>query len=284
MICSEILRTLHFLGKVMLNRITLLVPLALLFSPVALAGSVIEIDTVQHITSPPLTGTIRISTQGRKTRLDIDSGNGDSSALIYDGDKDEMMVFDHAQKKYFVMTKEQMNAMAVQVSDAMKQMEEALAAMPPEQRKMAEQMMAGRMPAAQPEKPASTVNKAGGSDTIAGFDCENYEVISEGRRVRQMCVASWDDIDGGRESADAFMDFAGFFSDMREAFSEMGDMSAQQEMFGHLESLGGYPVLSRDYDEAGALSGESRVTTARSESIDPSAFTPPAGYQLQPMY
>jgi hypothetical protein len=267
----------------MLNRITLLLPFTLLLSPVVLAGSIIEIDTVQHITSPPLTGTIRISTQGRKTRLDIDAGNGDTSALIFDGDKDEMMMLDHAEQRYFVMTKEQIKAMAVQVTGAMKQMEEALAAMPPEQRKMAEQMMAGRMPDAQPEKPASTVNKAGGTDTISGFDCENYDVISEGRRIRQMCVTSWDDIDGGRESADAFMDFADFFSSMREAFSGMGEMSSQQDMFGHLKSLGGYPVLSRDYDEAGALIGESRVTTARSESIDASAFAPPAGYQLQSM-
>jgi len=268
----------------MINRITLLLPLTLFLSQAALAGSIIEIDTVQHLTSPPLAGTVRISTQGRKTRLDIDVGNGDSSALIFDGDRNEMMMLDHSEKRYFVMTEEQMKAMAVQVSEAMKQMEATLAAMPPEQRKMAEQMMAGRMPASQPAQPASTVNKIGGGDTISGFECENYEVVSEGRRVRQMCVTSWDDIDGGRESADAFMDFADFFSGMREAFSGMGDMSVQQDMFGHLKSLGGYPVLSRDYDEAGALSGESRVTSARSESVDASAFTPPAGYQLQAMY
>ncbi len=272
------------LGNVMLNRILFTLCFSILSVPASYAGSVIEIETVEHLTNSSLAGTVRISTQGQKTRLDIQSSGGDSTALIFDGAREEMMILEHREQKYFVMTREQLDAMAVQVSDAMKQMDAALAAMPPEQRAMAKQMMRSRMPAAQPARAASNVSKSGGSDTVVGYDCENYEVRSEGRKVREMCVTPWDDIEGGRESADAFVAFADFFSNMREAFSGMGEMSTQQDMFEHLKSLGGYPVLSREFDEAGALSGESRMTSARSENLDASVFTAPAGYQKQSIY
>lgn len=259
----------------------------LTISSLCFAGSVIEIETRELQSDPPIAGTVKISSQGLMTRMDIDSmGGGGSATMIFNGNTDELMVFEPESMKYFVMTRQQMDAMAVQMSSAMQQMEAALAAMPPEQRAMAEQMMQGQRPTAQPARPATTVSKSGGGDTVAGHDCENYSVSSEGRTIRDMCVTDWDDIDGSREVADALTDFAEFFSSMREAISGLGgmtDVGRQQDMFEHLKAMGGYPVLSRDYDSSGAVVSESRLTSARQENIDAGVFLPPAGYQKQEM-
>lgn len=261
--------------------------LSLAITSLVHAGSVIEFETRDLQSNPPIAGTVVISSQGSMTRMDvISAASGGSATMIFNGSTDELTILEPGEMRYFVMTRAQMDAMAVQMTAAMKQMEASLAAMPPEQRAMAEKMMQGRMPAPQPSRPASTVSKSGGSDTVAGHDCENYVVNSGGRKIRDMCVTDWDEIDGGRDVADALMEFADFFASMRESFSGMGgmaDVSQQQDMFEHLKALGGYPVLSRDYDETGAVTSESRVTSARQENVDESIFRPPPGYQKQEM-
>ena len=272
----------------MLFRLSLVTASCFLLASVSHAGSVIEFETIEHAAGSPLSGTVKLSTQGSMTRLDIDSTGGDAG-LIFDAGKGELIVLDHADMKFYVMTREQMDAMAVQVSDAMRQMEEALAAMPPEQRAIAEQMMKGRMPQQAPTEagPASTISKTGSSGSVAGLDCDNYEVSEAGRKIRDMCVAPWDEIDGGRESTDAMMAIADFFSGIRDAVTAAGGMTAldhQQEMFAHMKDLNGFPVSSKSFDDAGALTSESRLISSESVDLVPGDFAPPAGFKEQEMF
>jgi hypothetical protein len=272
----------------LLFRLSLVFAPAFLLATLSHAGSIIEFETIEHATGSPLSGTVKLSTQGGMTRLDIDSTSGDAG-LIFDSGKGELVILDYEDKKYFVMTREQMDAMAVQVSDAMRKMEEALAAMPPEQRAMAEQMMKGRMPQQAPAQtqPKSTISKTGGSGSVAGLDCDNYEVSQAGRKIRDMCVTPWDEIDGGRESTDAMMAIADFFSGIRDAVTAAGGMTAldhQQEMFAHMKELNGFPVSSKSFNDDGVLTSESRLISNESVSLTPADFAPPAGFKKQEMF
>lgn len=271
-----------------LFRSSLVIASSFLLAALSHAGSVIEFETIEHAAGSPLSGTMKISTQGNMTRLDIDSTNGDAG-LIFDSGKGELVILDYKDKKYYVMTREQMDTMAVQVSDAMRQMQEALAAMPPEQRAMAEQMMKGRMPkqASAQAQPKSTISKTGSSGSVAGLDCDNYEVSQAGRKIRDMCVTPWDEIDGGRESTDAMMAIADFFSGIRDAVTAAGGMTAldhQQEMFAHMQDLNGFPISSKSFDDAGVLTSESRLISSENVSLAPSDFAPPVGFQKQEMF
>jgi len=149
-------------------------------------------------------------------------------------------------------------------------------------------MMKQQMPGLQPAQDVpSTLRKTGESDTINGYDCEYYEVLRQGRKTRDMCVAQWDDIDGGREAADAMVRMGKFFESMHDAFSKAAGsdfMGKQKEVFAHMKELGGYPVYARDYDDTGTLEGESTLTSSRSESIDAAMFEPPEGYRKQDMF
>jgi hypothetical protein len=96
-----------------------------------------------------------------------------------------------------------------------------------------------------------------------------------------LCVTPWSEIAEGKQAAQAMMELADFFENMRKAFAGAGGLDAmdrQQEMFAYMEELGGYPVLSRDYDSNGRLESESRLQAARSEKISAALFDPPPGY------
>jgi hypothetical protein len=55
----------------------------------------------------------------------------------------------------------------------------------------------------------------------------------------------------------------------------------QQELFGHMAELDGYPVLYRDFSPGGSLLRQTILTSARQEELSPEFFEPPKGYVLQ---
>ena len=252
----------------------------------ALAGSVLELLTTEYTQDPPILGTVEISTLDNLSRIEITSiTSNESGGMIFRGDRGEMIAIDHEVQQYYVIDQAMMNRMATQVSDAMQQMQQALEAMPPEQRALAEQMMQRQMqPAEAPAKPPVTLSKTGETDEIAGYDCEYYDVMQESRKIRDLCVTTWEEIEEGRQVAAAMMQVADFFESMREAFAGAGGldvMDRQQEMFSYMEQLQGYPVLSRDYDATGKMTMESRLQSAGHVEVAEALFEPPNGYTQQ---
>ena len=249
------------------------------------ADSILEFQTTEFGQGQPIVGTVQISSSGKDARLEIISvTSGEAGGMIFHGEQNEMIILDHAQGNYMVIDQARMNAMASQVSDAMTQMQEALAAMPPEQRAMAEQMMQQRFPTAPPKQPSETINDLGSHGEVAGIACRNYEVIRDGLKFRELCMSDWGDIHGGQETADALKGVAAFFESMRQAFSGAGPMDVfdrQQELFGHMDELDGYPVLYRDFSASGALERQTILTAAREQQVGPGFFQPPAGYSIQ---
>jgi hypothetical protein len=253
----------------------------------AFAGSILEFQSTEFGKGEPIVGTVQISTLGNDARLEIVSvSSAESGGMIFHGERNEMIILDHVAGNYMVIDQDRMNAMASQVSQAMSQMQEALAAMPPEQRALAEQMMQQRFPVEAPQQATETINDLGSHGEVAGIVCRNYEVIRDGRKARELCMSEWDDIEGGEETAAALKGVAEFFESMRQAFSGTGGMEAfdrQQELFGHMKALDGYPVLYRDFNAGGALERQVVLTSARLETLSPGLFEPPEGYQFQEM-
>ena len=247
------------------------------------AGSVIQVETTERRSEAPVLGAVELSTSGPMTRIDITSvSEGESGSMIFNSDTRQLIVVDHERKQYYLIDQAQMDSLAIQVSDARRQMEEALEAMPREQRALARQMM--QLPEPAPEPPESTLTKTGESDDIAGHDCDYYDVMQEDRRIRDVCITPWHEIPGGQGAASALVELGDFFENMRKAFSETGGTSLidrQQDLFGYMDELDGYPVLSRDYGDDGVAEFESRVISSKETDIDPAVFAMPEGYQQQ---
>ena len=255
----------------------------------AWAGSVIQMESRDFTQSPPEAGRVVISVEGQSLRMDTNGvGADDRGSMVFDGSVNEMTAIDHPSKQYFVIDEAALQGMANQMGAAMRQMEAALADLPPEQRAMAEQMMKQRMGAmgggAAVERPAPEVTPTGESDTVNGYDCDVYEVSEAGQRTNELCVAAWADIEGGREFADGMKRMAGFFEQMQETFREAGAnvMDGSDNVLAHLEEMDGFPVRSRTYD-GGDLVDETTIVSSESKSLESAMFAPPPDYRQQTM-
>lgn len=253
-------------------------------SPLALAGSVLELEMKEYYDDPPVVSTIAISTEGRSSRMEVTTaGRQESGGMIYRGDSEDMVAIDHGKREYYVLDQASMERMAEQLGGAMEEMQKALESMPPDQRAMAEQMMKQHMPESvqQPAGPPATLHATGEDGSVGGYDCAYYDVRRENVKIRELCVTSWDDLPEGRSLADAMLEMAQFFERMAAAFSEsagLNVMGGQQEIFAHMQELDGYPVLTRELDEAGEVASETVLQSANTRNLDASLFEPPADY------
>ncbi len=251
----------------------------------ATAGSVVTMESVDYTTNPPRPSTVTVSVDGAMLRLDAAGQSpDDAGSLLFDGERSEMTAIDHSRRQYFVMDEATLNAISDQLNDARRQMQAALADMPPEQRAMAEQMMNQRMGAVQQQIKPRSIEATGESDTVNGYDCDMYAVTESGRKTRDMCVTAWSSIDGGEDFADSMKRMAAFFEDMRQMFSRSGMdlMGSRSDVFSHMREINGLPVRSRDYDLAGGLSTETTLVSAESASFDDAgSFAVPADYTEQ---
>lgn len=264
------------------SRLIALLVGAILATP-ALAGSVLNVKTTEHRGAAPVSGDVQMSTSGSMSRVDIKASNEeDSGTMIFNGSINELVVVDHSRQQFYVIDQAQMDGIAAQVSDATRQMEEALAAMPADQRAMARRMM--QLPEVAPEPPQTSLSKTGESDTVGDHDCEYFDVMQEGRRIRDLCVTPWKNIPEGRATAAALIKLGDFFEGMRQAFSQSGGtslMDRQQDLFSYMNELDGYPVLSRDYGADGTVEYESRLISSEQTDVDPEVFAKPAEYKQQ---
>jgi len=207
--------------------------------------------------------------------------NGD---MIFRGADREMIVVNHDNKSYFVIDKEQLEKLASTMNQAMASMEQALSALPESQRQKMESMMKSRMPTmAEPREP-SELKKTGSSDTVNGFDCENYEVWRSGIRERELCVTDWDNVAGGEDVAEAFQLMGEFMTEMLDSLPKMGDgASIGDASYEHLKEMNGFPVQMREYGDDGVLDGQSTLIGSKEVATDPADFSPPKKYKRKDM-
>lgn len=224
------------------------------------ADSILEFQTTEFGGGKPIVGTVQVATSGSNTRLEIISVTSDEAGgMIYHGDKQEMIILDHANGNYIVINQRQIDELTTNVGAAVTR----------------------QSPDSAPARPM-TINDLGSHGEVIGISCRNFEVIRGGRKVRELCVSEWDDIHGGQATANAIKAVADFFEGMRRAFAAAGGMEVfdrQQELFEHMKELDGYPLLYRDFSPSGSMRRQTILTGARAESIPPERFNPPRGYQ-----
>ena len=264
----------------------------LLIAAPALAGVVYEIEVKDHEQSPPKTESIQAAVEGRHLKMGIASGGrGEQGEMIFRGDRREMVVVNHEENSYIVMDQEAVQRVGGQVNDqldaAYKQMQEALKDVPEDRRAMIEQMMKQKLPPSQPPaRPKSELKKIGDRQTINGYPCVRYDVLRGGQKVRELWVTDWSNVEGGTDVVSAFEDMADFFNELMDSMPQFGQGGGPvgDPAFEHMREIGGFPVVTKEFDDDGSLEGESTLRSARRQTIDPDAFEPPSGYKRQEMF
>lgn len=205
-------------------------------------------------------GTIGLVNDGR-----VLFGDDKGSVLFVPGDEG-MILISHEERSWVRLKPGFANAVADQMQA---QVDAMLAGMPPEQRAMVEQQMKGMMPPKPGEAPQMSIRKTGNSAEVAGYDCDEAEIVHENGNVEEIvCVASADELDISGK------DFAAMIRAM-EGMAEIaaiGGAGAPQLDF---DKLGGIPVRTRARDKG----SDNEIVSLSTSSIDARRLEVPGSYK-----
>lgn len=198
---------------------------------------------------------------------------GDGKEMILNLAAGNITVLDGTKKTYYIMTRQDMEAMAAKIQEQMNspEMKKALEQMnnlPPDQKAKMEAMMGGMF--------TVTVEKSGTSRKIAGYDCDNWTVAIGQFSKSEECVTTQ-----LKYPAAAWEAFKSFADTMKSAMAAMGPMAAgAAKMQDQFKKMKGFPLANTTtVDVLGHKSvTATEVTAVKYGPIPASAFEIPAGY------
>src|SRR5262249_48553672 len=135
-------------------------------------------------------------------RTQMAGRGGAENTVIFDGNRQAMMMIDDAKKTYTEITKEDLDRMAAQLQGMM-------ANVPPEQRAQIEAMMRGRGGRGMPGMPTF---KKTGTDKVGKWTCDKYEGYEGDRKTSEVCTVAPSALGLTEGDFAVTKDFAKFFS------------------------------------------------------------------------
>lgn len=257
--------------------------LLLLFTVNSFSDAVLEIEHKENSEAVPSTNTNAFKGDNMKMDFFEAGSTSPSASMIFKGGSEEMINIDHRGKRYFVMDKQSLEALAGHMNQAMAEMEKAMAGMSPEERAMMEKMMGDKMPVMQKTEYVEPVIKQSGSGNVNGISCTKYHVLKGAKKVREICVAPWSNIEGSQEIKSTLLNMAKFMDEVTKSLSKspLFSMAAfEKSVFNELTKLNGFPVQTIDY-AYGAAGSMTTYKSSKQSTLDSSIFEPPAGYKQE---
>ncbi len=202
------------------------------------------------------------------------------TTVIFQGEA--LLILNHKDKTYFRMNEESVTRISSQISSAMKQMEEQMAALPPEQRAMMEKMMKGKMPGRMMQglgsQPPPRRIQLEGSEQVGDYPCQKYVVYRGQEKTQEICAAPVDQVGDIAEVIDTFRSMARFSEKMLESVKRSPVASLADSPFQTLNDIEGFPVLTRSFENGQAVT-EVLLKSAIRQSLSDDLFSAPADYR-----
>ena len=211
-------------------------------------------------------------------RLKLPQGKG---GIIYRADQEKAYNYDDERKTYTEMSRESLGQMRQQMDAALAQVRQQMANMPPDQRKMVEEMLAkqGAGAMGQPGVPTVTFEKSGGRQTVGKWSCEGYARLENGRKTQDLCIARIADVGLTSDDLKAFTSMSAMLkSGLGRDQGTTMDFDAMSKAIG----FEGVPVRSVIYLPNGRQH-ESTMKSVERRSLPPATFELPVGYTRQEM-
>ena len=228
----------------------------------------------------------RLFLQSNRLKTTIMEGANVTNAVVMDLDAQTITQIDYRQRTYTTATAAEYAALMRQgfeqmgaAMGQMKELEEQLKNLPPEQRRQLEALMkqaqgAQQQPSVKAEDCAPDkvdVKRTGKSLTVAGYDASGYQVFTNGKLDSEVWIAPG--ITAIRE-----IDPQKLERMMKEMLKAMPQCPPRGQVFGAdpMWKLmkDGYPVRSVDKDGGHVI----EVVKAESRSLGAAEFQPPTGF------
>ena len=190
----------------------------------------------------------------------------DGNEVIVDPVAGSMTMLDGKKKTYWVMTRQDFDAMTQKMSEAMNSPE--MKNLPPEVQAKMQAMMGGML--------AVNVEKTGNSRKVAGYNCDEWTITIGQFSKTTECVTN--DFKLPEQSWARYREFEDRMKSMMAAMGPMAkNMGPMMEQF---KKIKGFPVASSTSVSIMGRnsSSTSEVTSVKEGPIDASVFQIPAGY------
>jgi len=250
--------------------------LCLVQLPSLQAGWVLQ-GKQQEGQNPPRTQTTHLDAAG----IRMDSPDG---LVIFQAREKKMILADAASKTYQVLDRESMKKMASGIQAAMKQMQEAMAGMTPEQKAMMEKMlgnqpMPGAAPATPAKTPVTTYKKLAGNVKVGSWTTDQYEVMQDGVKESEIWVAPPGTLAIDKDLLKLFGEMGEFFRELIAALpmaGQLGKGSLEMELTG-ADAPQGVPVKEVIFKE-GAPASTWEITDASPADVATDKLQAPPDY------
>ena len=213
------------------------------------------------------------TTYAQGGRMRVDSGDRDGTMLFKD---DALYAINNKDRNYVLMDRATIKKMADTINPALKQMQERLAQMPPEQRAQMERLMGNSLPGM---KPAATqeIRKTARTDKVAGYSCSYVESLEGGVLQDEFCVVAPSSLKGGDELMVAAQKMSTLMQDLLKDVDAPWLRETVAKQTENFAKIGGVPVLTRHFS-AGKPVSETTIKSIRTEAVPAATFEVPAGY------
>lgn len=235
------------------------------------AGTVFHMQVTQSDVTPKVTTNGAIYLEGRQIRIDTDP----EASLVFNGEIPRLMVLNRAEKSYLQLDEASIEEFAARVNPALEELQAEIEKMPPEQRAQMEEMMQGRGM----KVPEVRYVRTGEKKSIAGYECERLDMQSDGETLREIWVTEWANLPVSANAQPVLEGMSAFFKD---AFSRLHIPPGMrtQSPFEQLEQLGGFPVMTRDFD-GGKVMSETLLQGIEEKQLQSDLFDAPADFERQ---
>jgi hypothetical protein len=258
---------------------TLAVAIALVLA--ATSASAQGVVMVMRQVSGAQTATSQTQMDRSHVRSEVQA-NGETNAFVFDGQADVIRMINLSRKSYVEMSRADAQQMQQQVSGMMAKMEAQLKNLPPEQRKMFEDMMKGRggLPGggAAPPAPPRITYKAAGNDKVGQWACTKYDGYNGAEKVTELCTVQPGAIGLNESDFTAMKQMAEFVKAMVPDAAEQFSVNATVAEQG----FAGVPLRRVSYRN-GKPTDSTELLEVRREAIPASAWEVPAGFTRQQM-
>jgi hypothetical protein len=270
-----------------MNKCTLLsfaLSTSLLLAPAAEADSTLEFLVKETRAPSAKTQPVLI----KDGKIMVKGAGGDAHLdVLYDRDRDELVIIDHHKHTFMAVDERQVNRIAQQTEDVqplLKGLGEQIRKLSPKQREKWGQMLGGNISldklakAAEPLEPASLV-KTGTGKNVAGVACQAMNVIQGSAPMAEICLA---DPAKMNISSDDYATIRALFGFSEKLAAKTQGLAGQ---FGikipniALHDVAGIPVEMRDLSEEHL--GSMTLSRIETSAVSPDLMQIPSGYKAE---
>lgn len=213
------------------------------------------------------------TTYAQAGQMRVESGTSDGFLIFKD---DTLYSISRKDRSYVAMDRATMKKMIDQISPVMKQMQERLAKMSPEQRAQMERVMGKKIPG-MGQTSVQEVRKTARTGKIGGYSCNYVEVTEDGVVSNELCVVNPAALKGGDELMAAALKMSALMQDMLAGMDAPWLRQTIDRQVENYSRIGGVPVLSRHYSD-GKAANETTIKSIRAQALPANTFEVPEGY------